>query len=321
MLKTCSASAVPMAICVAVALLGAAPAFAQARNDAYRPTDTGPGLGTLDQQAPPPAGGYTSPYAAGNSGAPADQGGYVPRYSEPVRPYGSSQPQAGYTVPPPSGPSNDGYRASQGPSGYDQGAPASRQADSRDGDAQRYDDRRYDDRRYDDRRYDDRQPPNDGTYSSKDIVTAGGSFFGAASEGLAKIVENLFKNQGRPNGYILGEEGGGAFIAGLRYGHGTLYTRDAGSRPIYWEGPTIGYDFGGAGSKTMILVYNLRGLDEIYDRFGGVDGSAYFVGGLGMTLLAHNHVTVAPIRTGVGLRLGANIGYLKFTPRATVNPF
>ena len=152
-------------------------------------------------------------------------------------------------------------------------------------------------------------------------MSAGHGFFGSVSQGLANIVENAFKRQGRPNGYILGEEGGGAFIAGLRYGEGTLYTRDAGTRRVYWQGPSLGYDFGGAGSKVMMLVYNLRSPGDIYDRFGGVDGSAYLVGGLGMTLLTRDNITVAPIRTGVGLRLGANVGYLKFTHKPTWNPF
>ncbi len=150
---------------------------------------------------------------------------------------------------------------------------------------------------------------------------AGHKFFGSVSQGLASVVENAFKRQGRPNGYILGEEAGGAFVAGLRYGEGVLYTRDAGTHRVYWQGPSLGWDIGGAGSKTMVLVYNLRGPDEIYERFGGIDGSAYFVGGVGMTVLTRDHITLAPIRTGVGLRLGANVGYLKFTSKPTWNPF
>ncbi len=126
---------------------------------------------------------------------------------------------------------------------------------------------------------------------------------------------------GQPNGYVLGQEGGGAFIVGLRYGDGTLYTKNAGDRRVFWEGPSIGFDTGGEGARTMMLVYNLPATDAIYQRFAGIDGSAYFIGGFGMTALTADNIVLVPIRSGVGLRLGANIGYLKFTPKATWNPF
>jgi len=169
-----------------------------------------------------------------------------------------------------------------------------------------------------------RPPPNeqDGdTFSIDEISGAGHRFFGNISKGLAKVIEHTFSRAGRPNGYILGEEAGGAFIAGLRYGEGTLYTKDAGRHKVYWQGPSIGYDFGAEGSKTMILVYNLRDPNEIYQTFGGVDGSAYFIGGVGVTFQTRDHLTLAPIRSGVGLRLGANVGYLKYTRKPTWNPF
>jgi hypothetical protein len=134
-------------------------------------------------------------------------------------------------------------------------------------------------------------------------------------------VEYAFKNQGRPNGYILGQEASGAFVAGLRYGEGVLYTRDAGTHRVYWQGPSIGYDAGAEGSKVMMLIYNLRDPGDMYRRFGGVDGSAYFVGGVGVTFQKNGDIVVAPIRSGVGLRLGANVGYLKYTPQPTWNPF
>ncbi len=152
-------------------------------------------------------------------------------------------------------------------------------------------------------------------------MEAGHGFFGSVSKGLASVVEYVFQKQGRPNGYILGQDAGGAFVAGLRYGEGILYTKDAGSHRVYWQGPSIGYDAGAEGSKVLMLVYNLRDPEEIYQRFGGVDGSAYLVGGLGVTFQKSAHVIVAPIRSGVGLRLGANIGYLKYTRRPTWNPF
>jgi len=159
------------------------------------------------------------------------------------------------------------------------------------------------------------------TYSSNEVVDAGHRFFGTVSRGLAQIVERAGSQFGLPNGYILGQEGGGAFIGGLRFGEGTLYTKNAGDLRVFWQGPTVGWDFGGEGARTMMLVYGLPATDAIYQRFLGVDGSAYVVGGLGMTVLTFNNVVVVPIRSGLGLRLGANVGYLKFTDRPTWNPF
>jgi hypothetical protein len=159
------------------------------------------------------------------------------------------------------------------------------------------------------------------TYSSNEIVDAGHRFFGSVTKGLASVIEYAFQQQGRPNGYILGQDAGGAFIAGLRYGEGVLYTKDAGTHRVYWQGPSIGWDAGGDGSKVMVLVYNLRDPSDIYQRFAGVDGSAYVVGGVGLTFQKSGDITTAPIRTGVGLRLGANVGYLKYTPFPTWNPF
>ena len=160
-----------------------------------------------------------------------------------------------------------------------------------------------------------------GTFGVEEIKDAGHRFFGSISMGLAKAIEYTFQRAGRPNGYILGEEAGGAIIAGVRYGEGTLYTRDAGDHRVYWQGPWVGYDLGAEGSKTMVLVYDLQSPAEIYDTFAGVAGSAYLVGGVGVTFLARGHVILAPIRSGLGLRLGANIGYLKYTREPTWNPF
>ncbi|MDB5603030.1 MAG: hypothetical protein JWN71_5074 [Xanthobacteraceae bacterium] len=165
------------------------------------------------------------------------------------------------------------------------------------------------------------QAPAESRYAPGEIVDAGHKFFGGVSRGLAQIVEKAFSQWGQPNGYILGEEASGAFVGGLRYGEGKLYTKNAGDLRVYWQGPSIGFDWGGEGARTMMLVYNLPSTEAIYQRFGGVDGSAYFIGGLGMTALTANNILVVPIRTGVGVRLGANIGYLKFTPEATWNPF
>jgi hypothetical protein len=157
-------------------------------------------------------------------------------------------------------------------------------------------------------------------FNSTEIVNAGHNFFGTVSRGLAQIVERAVSTWGLPNGYVLGEEAGGAFVAGLRYGEGMLYTKNAGDLKVYWQGPSIGWDVGGEGARTMMLIYNLPNTSAIYERFGGIDGSAYFIGGFGMTALTANHVVLVPIRSGVGLRLGANVGYLKFTPKATWNP-
>jgi hypothetical protein len=163
--------------------------------------------------------------------------------------------------------------------------------------------------------------PQQPQYSSNEILDNGHRFFGTVSRGLAQVVEKAFSQFGQPNGYILGEEAGGAFVAGLRYGEGTLYTKNAGDLRVFWQGPSIGLDAGGEGARTMMLVYNLPSTEAVYNRFGGIDGSAYFIGGFGMTALGAGNIIVVPIRAGVGLRLGANIGYLKFTPKATWNPF
>jgi len=163
-------------------------------------------------------------------------------------------------------------------------------------------------------------PPND-RFSPGELIEAGHNFFGGVSRGLAQIIERAGSQWGLPNGYILGQEGGGAFVAGLRYGEGTLYTKNAGDLRVYWQGPSLGWDAGGEGARTMMLVYNLPATEAVYQRFGGVDGSAYLVGGLGMTVLTANNIVLVPIRSGVGVRLGANIGYLKFTREPTWNPF
>lgn len=158
-------------------------------------------------------------------------------------------------------------------------------------------------------------------YSSNEILDAGHRFFGGVSRGLAQVVEKAFSQWGLPNGYVLGEEASGAFVAGLRYGEGTLFTKNAGDLRVFWQGPSLGFDAGGDGARTMMLVYNLPATEAVYERFAGIDGSAYFIGGFGMTALTANNVVLVPIRSGVGLRLGANIGYLKFTPKPTWNPF
>jgi hypothetical protein len=254
-------------------------------NDAYRPPRPAQGYGQSYNQPPRPAPGSY---------------GQQPYYGQAREGYGqtySSAPRGQYGepyAPPPEHAYNDpSYRGYGPPPAYDRYGPPPR--------------------------YDNGNGSN--SYSSNEILAAGHSFFGTVSKGLASVVEFAFKRQGRPNGYILGQDAGGAFVAGLRYGEGVLYTKDAGSHRVYWQGPSIGYDLGAEGSKVMVLVYNLADPQEIYQRFGGVDGSAYIVGGVGLTFQKSGEVVVAPIRAGVGLRLGANIGYLKYTRTPTWNPF
>lgn len=158
------------------------------------------------------------------------------------------------------------------------------------------------------------------TFSMDEVVGAGHKFFGTVSRGLATVIEKATSQWGQPNGYVLGQEAGGAFVAGLRYGEGTLYTRNAGDMKVYWQGPSVGFDVGGEGARTMMLVYNLPATQAMYQRFAGIDGTAYFVGGFGMTALTSNNIVVVPIQSGLGFRLGAAIGYLKFTPQPTWNP-
>ena len=164
-------------------------------------------------------------------------------------------------------------------------------------------------------------PPPPGSFPPGELISTGHQFFGTVSRGLASVIEKAVSLWGLPNGYVLGQEAGGAFFAGLRYGEGTLYTRNAGDLRVYWQGPSVGWGVGGEGARTMMLVYSLPSTGAIYQRFGGLDGSAYLIGGFGMTALTVDNIVVVPIRSGVGLRLGANVGYLKFTPSPTWNPF
>ncbi|PWL17134.1 DUF1134 domain-containing protein [Falsochrobactrum shanghaiense] len=159
------------------------------------------------------------------------------------------------------------------------------------------------------------------TYTAEEIVESGHRFFGSTSGGIASAVEKAFQSFGLPNGYILGEEGSGAFIGGLTYGEGTLYTKNAGDHKTFWQGPSLGWDFGGQGSRVMMLVYNLDDVQNLYGRYAGVAGSAYIIAGVGFNVLKRQNIMLVPIRTGVGARLGINIGYLKLSAAPTWNPF
>lgn len=158
-------------------------------------------------------------------------------------------------------------------------------------------------------------------YSIQEVVNAGHGFFQSTSGHIATAIEKVFAKRGQPNGYILGEEASGAFIGGLRYGEGVLYTKNAGDHKLFWQGPSVGWDYGADGNRTMMLVYNLPSIDAIYRRYFGVSGSAFLIGGVGVTVLTNKGVNLIPIRTGIGARLGVNIGYLKIRSTPRINPF
>ena len=256
---------------------------ARAADDSYRPPAD---QGYDTYQAPPPPTPETyEPYRPdGGAGAPPPRGNYRSLDGSRRNSGGAGEAYA----PPPETHANRGERYENvAPS--DQGGPP--EAGSR------------------------------GAYTQNEIVRAGHGFFGNVSTGLAAAIEWAFQKAGRPNGYILGQDAGGAIVAGVRYGEGKLFTKDAGEHRVFWQGPSIGYDLGAEGSKVMVLVYNLRDPSDIYTRFGGVEGAAYVVGGVGVQLQKSGDVTLAPIRAGVGIRLGANVGYLKYTRNPTWNPF
>lgn len=290
-------------------------------DDAYRPpSGSGSSLGTLPAPIENPANGQTG------GGTTYQSGGY----NQPTAGYGEPLPNTGgygrnESYRPPDGYQSGGYQGGGYQGGgrtYDPGygsGPSYGRPYSSPGDGGGY-------------ASDDRGPPrgrggdyadapSDKSYSRGEILDAGGRFFGAISKGLASAIEYTYQQAGRPNGYILGEDAGGAFFGGLRYGEGVLYTKDAGTHKVYWQGPSLGYDVGGEGSKVMVLVYDLAEPGELYQRFGGVEGSAYVVGGVSVQFQKNDNVTLAVIRSGVGLRLGANVGYTKYTRRPTWNPF
>ena len=159
------------------------------------------------------------------------------------------------------------------------------------------------------------------TYHKDDVIGAAEGVFGKGAEGLARMIGDLLKKQGEPNGYIVGREAGGAFIVGLRYGSGTLFHKVEGEKPVYWTGPSIGFDAGANAGKTFVLVYNLYDSQELYKRFPAGEGQAYVVGGLNASYMRKGDVVLIPIRMGVGLRLGVNAGYMKFSKTAKWLPF
>lgn len=159
------------------------------------------------------------------------------------------------------------------------------------------------------------------TYHRDDLIGAGEGVFGKGAEGLAGIIEKILKDQGEPNAYIAGREASGAFVVGLRYGSGILSHKVEGQQPVYWTGPSVGFDIGGDANKVFALVYNLYDTAELYHRFPGAEGRLYFVGGFAATYLRRGHVVVIPIRLGVGWRAGLNINYMKFSHKSKWLPF
>ncbi len=165
------------------------------------------------------------------------------------------------------------------------------------------------------------QTTDDDTYDQETIIETSTKFFGETTKGLAKVVEKVFADLGRPNAFIPGEEISGAFIVGLRYGSGELHRKNANPRKVYWQGPSVGFDVGGNASKVFVLVYHLKDTEQIYQRFPGVEGTIYFVAGIGVNYQQSGDIILAPIRTGVGLRAGANVGYLHYTRKSSLVPF
>jgi hypothetical protein len=322
-------------------------AFAQGRaNDAYRPpAEAGNGDGGFGQQGygqgyPPPAQagqGGQSGYGQGGQSAPAPGGygqntyGQPQTYGAPTQGYGGqggAQGQYGGQGGGQYGGQGGQPYANQGPNqggGYAAnayGGSDAYQPPRQDGYGAPYSPPQAGDQGPPPQSYGrDEGRPTRGYYSQGEISDAGRGFFGSITKGLASAIEYTYQKAGRPNGYILGEDGGGAFFAGLRYGEGMMFTKDAGDHKVFWQGPSLGYDVGGEGSKVMVLVYNLSDPGDVYHRFGGVEGSAYLVGGVSVQFQKHDDVTLAVIRSGVGLRLGANVGYLKYTRSPTWNPF
>lgn len=301
-------------------------AGAQRRDDAYHPPADTSTLGQINDgpSSSAPSGGGNGQgggYGQNTYGQPQTYGqqqpyGQPPPYSPPQA-YGQGAPP--YPQPPynPQGYANNGYNA--GPRAGDAYQPPRNDGyGAQDGYGAPYSPAN----NQGPARYQSAPDgPARGYYSQGEIADAGRGFFGSITKGLASAIEYTYQNVGRPNGYLLGEDGGGAFFAGLRYGEGKLYTKDAGDHKVFWQGPSLGYDIGGEGSKIMVLVYNMSDPSDLYHRFGGVEGSTYLVGGIAVQLQKWGDVTLAIIRSGVGLRLGVNVGYLKYTREPTWNPF
>ena len=159
------------------------------------------------------------------------------------------------------------------------------------------------------------------TYHQDDLIGAAEGVFGKGAKGVADVIQDILKKQGEPNGYIVGREGGGALLVGLRYGSGTLFHKVEGQRPVYWTGPSIGFDAGASAGSTFVLVYNLYNTDDLYHRFPAGEGQAYLIGGFNVSYMRRGNIVLIPVRSGVGLRLGVNAGYMKFSTKHKWVPF
>jgi hypothetical protein len=159
------------------------------------------------------------------------------------------------------------------------------------------------------------------TYKQDDLIGAAEGVFGKGAEGLARMIEDVLKKQGEPNGYIVGREAGAAFVLGARYGSGTLFHKVEGQRPVYWTGPSVGFDVGANAGNTFVLVYNLYDSEELFERYPAGEGAAYAIGGLNASYMRKGDVVLIPIRVGAGLRLGVNAGYMKFSKKQRWLPF
>ena len=159
------------------------------------------------------------------------------------------------------------------------------------------------------------------TYKQDDLIGAAEGVFGKGAKGVAEVIQGVLKKQGEPNAYIVGREGGGALVVGVRYGSGTLFHKVEGQRPVYWTGPSIGFDAGASAGSTFVLVYNLYNTDDLYHRFPAGEGQAYLIGGFNVSYLRRGNIVLIPVRSGVGLRLGVNAGYMKFSVKHKWLPF
>jgi hypothetical protein len=166
-----------------------------------------------------------------------------------------------------------------------------------------------------------REASANATYQQDDVLSAAEGVFGKGAEGLAKLIEKIFKDQGRPNAYIAGREAGAAVVVGLRYGSGTMFHKVEGQRPVFWQGPSVGFDLGANGAKTFVLVYNLYDSQDLFRRYPAAEGNVYVVGGFTASYLRRGDTVIIPIRLGVGWRLGANIGYMRFREKSSWSPF
>ena len=291
-------------IAAGLASAAAAPGLARAQTGAAQ----GPGYGDqpatavrpqYDRYDPQGAAAPDSPRAydpSRDAYDPSRDPRAIPRV--PIDPGQGSVPPR-YAAPPP----EDGRDANLGASAPDGYAPGGREGPAPDRSGG----------------YPAERPAD--TYSRDEIVHSASDFFGVTAEAVGGAVERVFRQQGRPTGYIAGEEIAAAFFGGLRYGKGLLYMKRRQTEQVYWQGPSIGWDFGGNGSRTFTLCYNIQYPDAIYRRFPGVEGSAYFIGGIGVNYQRADTITLAPMRAGVGLRLGANVGYLAYSRKRQWFPF